>query len=198
MPKPADTGTKRLISLAPNTWARWISQRPNVVVEDIITSEFQWISRHSDALLRVRDPEVGEHLILNEIQLRVDGWMPTRTRAYAALAEHKYRLPVYPVVLNILRPPPHVVIPTCYDSHFLGLHAHQDYRVINMWDVPVDVAFQPELSPLLPFVPVLHGGDNEPMIRKAVRTLRTDKRLGDLEPLLGFFAMFVLSRKVVE
>lgn len=124
--------------------------------------------------------------------------MPTRTRAYAALAEHKYRLPVYPVVLNILSPPAHVVIPTCYDSHFLGLHAHQDYRVINMWDVLVDVAFQQELSPLLPFVPVLHGGDNEPTIRKAVRTLRTDERLSDLEPLLGFFAMFVLSRKVVE
>ncbi|MBR8837805.1 MAG: hypothetical protein DSM106950_28310, partial [Stigonema ocellatum SAG 48.90 = DSM 106950] len=32
--------------------------------------------------------------------------------------------------------------PTRYESNFAGLQARQDYRVINLWEVDVEIAFQ--------------------------------------------------------
>ena len=84
MPKPADIGTKRLISLAPNSWIRWVTQIPDVVASDIINSEFQWISRESDVLVRATSSQYGEFLVL-----RYKSDVPKRMRAYAALAEEK-------------------------------------------------------------------------------------------------------------
>ena len=68
MPQTADIGAKRLISAAPEAWVRWVTQQPDVVVRDIVTSEFQWISRESDVLVRVSSPQYGDFLILNELQ----------------------------------------------------------------------------------------------------------------------------------
>ncbi len=52
MAKPADVSTKRLISLAPNNWVKWVTQIPDLVAKEILNSEFQWISRESDVLIR--------------------------------------------------------------------------------------------------------------------------------------------------
>lgn len=61
--------------------------------------------------------------MLIELQLRYLTRMPKRVRAYSALAEEKFDLPVYPVVVNILPPGPETVISTAYDAEFLGLRA---------------------------------------------------------------------------
>ncbi|MGK7926150.1 MAG: hypothetical protein AB4290_13055 [Spirulina sp.] len=103
MTKKADIGSKRLISLAPNRWARWVTQNPAIEVRKIISSDFQWVSREGDVLICAYSPEDGDFLILNELQLHYNGHIPRRIRAYAALAEEKYRLPVYPVLINILQ-----------------------------------------------------------------------------------------------
>jgi predicted transposase YdaD len=92
MPKIADIGSKRLISLAPDLWVQWVTQIPDVVAREIVTSEFQWISRESDVLLRAYSPQDGDFLVLNELQLRYNPRMPRRMRAYAALAEERYNL----------------------------------------------------------------------------------------------------------
>ncbi|MFM6136142.1 MAG: hypothetical protein ACKPCP_18630, partial [Sphaerospermopsis kisseleviana] len=88
----------------PNTWVKWITQRSDLQVQDILNTEFQWIERESDVLLKVLSPEIGEFLLLNELQLRYNKRMPRRIRAYTALAEESYNLPVYPVLINILPP----------------------------------------------------------------------------------------------
>ncbi|MEY3869951.1 MAG: hypothetical protein RLZZ338_3842, partial [Cyanobacteriota bacterium] len=98
MTKTADISSKRLISLAPLNWVQWVTQFPNLQVRDIIDSDFQWISREGDVLVRVYSPQLGEFLVLNELQLRYRSEMPRRMRAYAALAEEKYQLPTYPVL----------------------------------------------------------------------------------------------------
>jgi len=90
MAKPADVSTKKLISLAPDNWVKWVTQIPDLVAGEILTGEFQWISRESDVLIRVNSPQHGEFLLLNELQLRYQSKMPRRMRAYAALAEEKY------------------------------------------------------------------------------------------------------------
>ncbi|MBN3949197.1 MAG: Rpn family recombination-promoting nuclease/putative transposase [Nostoc sp. NMS7] len=197
MIKPADVSTKRLISLAPDNWVKWVTQIPDIVAGEILNSEFQWISRESDVLIRVESPQQGKFLVLNELQLRYKPEMPRRMRAYTALAEEKYNLPTYPVLINILKASD-AEIPTNYASNIAGLRAIQDYRVINLWEVDVNIAFAQPLPSLLPFVPILKGGDNESTIRDALRILRADEQLNQLETVLGFFATFVLDSAIVQ
>lgn len=189
MAKAADISTKRLISLAPENWVKWVTKIPDIVSGEILNSEFQWISRESDVLVRASSPQYGEFILLNELQLRYKSEMPKRMRAYAALAEEKYNLPTYPVLINILKASD-VEIPTSYESEFAGLQARQDYHVINLWEVDVEIAFtQPVLS-LLPFVPILKGGAEESTVQRALQILRADEQLSQLETVMAFFATF--------
>lgn len=198
MAKAADIGSKRLVSLDPNNWVRWVTQQDDVVAQDILSSDFQWVSRESDVLVKVYSPTLKTFLVLSELQLRYTERMPRRMRAYAALAEERYDCPVYPVLVNILPPASTVAIASQYQSEVLGLTARQDYRVINLWEIDADLVFQTPLPSLLPFVPILRGGNNESRIRQALQELRTDERLNELEPLLAFFATFVLDSPVVR
>lgn len=163
MNKAADISTKKLISLAPNNWAKWVTGIPDIVTGEILNTEFQWISRQSDVVIQAESPQYGKFLILNELQLRHTSEMPRRMRAYAALAEEKYKLQTYPVLINILKIS-NSEIPTSFASNFIGLRAIQDYRVINLWEVDVNIAFETPLPSLLPFVPILKGGENESTI----------------------------------
>jgi predicted transposase YdaD len=198
MAKAADIGSKRLISLAPDLWVQWVTQSPDVEAREIISSDFQWVSRESDVLVRAYSPQDGEFLVLNELQLRYTSEMPRRIRAYAALAEERYKLPTYPVLINILPPPASVMIATGYESQFKGLIARQDYHVINLWEVEAELVFQQPLPSLLPFVPILRGGGEESTVRRALQVLRTNQQLNELESLLAFFATFVLETPLVQ
>ena len=198
MPKVADIGGKRLISLAPDAWVQWVTQSSDVITREILNSEFQWVSRQNDVLVKAFSPQHGEFLILNELQLRYTKNMPRRMRAYAALAEERYSLPTYPVLVNILPPASTVMISDRFEADFLGLQARQDYRVINLWQVDVSIVFDQSISTLLPFVPVLQGGGDPEVVQRAVQLLRLDESLSELEPLLGFFASFVLDTELVS
>lgn len=199
MVKKADIGGKRLISLAPDNWVRWVTQRAELQAKEILGSDFQWISRENDVLIRTYSPQdKREFLVLNELQLRYSEKMPRRMRAYAALAEEKYQLATYPVLINILPPDSPVEIVDCYQSDCYGLRARQDYRVINLWEVAVELVFEQPIPSLLPFVPILKGGGEESQVREALRRLRQDETLDELEPLLAFFATFVLESELVQ
>lgn len=198
MARGADLGTKRLISLAPDAWLRWITGRENISAGPILTGEFQWISRATDALIRAYSPETGEFLALTEVNLRVQPRIGKRVRAYAALAEEKYDVPVYPVSVNILEPPEGTVIPDYYESECLGKKGRQEYRVLNLWEVNVDLVFNGPLPALLPFVPVLKGGADESVVRQALTQLRQEETLSELEPLLALFAAYVLNSDVIK
>jgi len=197
MTKKVDIGSKRLISLAPDNWVQWVTQRKDIRVKEFISSEFQWISRDNDVLIKAENPE-GEFLILNELQLRYNEKVPLRMTAYIALARERYNLPIYPVLINIL---PHVKtpnIPNFYQQEFMGMKSYQDYRVINLWEIEASLVFAENLSSLLPFVPILKGGAEETIVREAVIKLRENEQLRDLEPLLSFFASFVLEIPIVQ
>src|SRR6185369_12853284 len=112
----------------PDAWLQWVTQHPEVVAKEILGSEFQWISRETDVLVKAYCPTHGDFLVLNEVKLRYTTQMPLRMRAYAALAQERYRLPTYPVLINILPPPSALTIVNSYKQEFLGLRAIQDYR----------------------------------------------------------------------
>ncbi|AFZ57832.1 Rpn family recombination-promoting nuclease/putative transposase [Anabaena cylindrica FACHB-243] len=197
MVKKADISTKKLISLAPENWVKWVTQIVDITTGEILNSEFQWISRESDVLVKATSPQYGEFLVLNELQLRYKPEMPKRVRAYAALAEEKYNLPTYPVLINILKES-ETEIPTRYESEFAGLQARQDYRVINLWEVDVEIALSQPIPSLLPFVPILKGGAEESTVRQALKMLRADEQLSQLETVMAFFATFVLDSDLVQ
>ncbi|MBE9054601.1 Rpn family recombination-promoting nuclease/putative transposase [Sphaerospermopsis sp. LEGE 08334] len=197
MVKKADISTKKLISIAPENWVKWVTQIPDIITGEIINSEFQWISRESDVLVKATSPQYGEFLVLNELQLRYKLEMPKRMRAYTALAEEKYNLPVYPVLINILKESEEE-IPHRYESEFAGLQARQDYRVINLWEVDVEIALSQPIPSLLPFVPILKNGGEEKIVRQALQMLRADEQLSQLETVMAFFATFVLDSVLVQ
>jgi predicted transposase YdaD len=179
-------------------WGRWVTGDETIEVHEILNNELQWIERESDVLLKAHSPKYGDFILLNELQLRHDAQMPRRMRAYAGLVEEKYGLPVYPVLINILRPGPTVTIQNRYESEIMGVTAHQDYRVINLWEIEVTMVLEQNLSSLLPFVPILKGDNSEVNLRQALLGLRNNQKLSDLEPLLSFFASFVFDIPLVQ
>ncbi|MEH2084679.1 MAG: Rpn family recombination-promoting nuclease/putative transposase [Nostoc sp.] len=198
MAKVADIGSKRLINLAPDAWVKWVTQRPEVVAKEILGSEFHWISRETDVLVKAYSATHGDFLVLNELQLRYTAQIPLRMRAYTALAQERYRLPTYPVLINILPPPSTLTIDSSYEQEFLGLRAIQDYRVINLWEIDAEIVFGQPLPSLLPFVPILQGGGEVSVVQRALQALRADEELNELESLLAFFASFVLDTPLVQ
>ena len=198
MAKVSDIGGKRLLGLAPGAWAKWVTQQDDVTALEILGSDFQWVSRENDVLMKARSPVHGDFLILTELQLRYNDKMPLRMRAYAGLAQEKYKLPVYPVLVNILPPSKTTVVSSRFESDFLGLQSRQDFRVINLWEVDAEIVFEQSLDTLLPFVPVLKDGGNEQTVRRALVQLQQNEQLIELESLLGFFASFVLETELVQ
>jgi predicted transposase YdaD len=190
--KAADIGSKRLINLAPDAWVQWVTQRSDVVAREILGSEFQWISRETDVLVKAYSSTYGDFLILNELQLRYTTHMPLRMRAYAALAQERYRLPTYPVLINILPPPSTITVVNSYEEEFLGLRAIQDYRVINLWEVDAEIVFRQPLPSLL------RGGSEASVVQRALQQLRASEQFNQLESLLAFFASFVLDTPLVQ
>ncbi|HWQ36401.1 MAG TPA: DUF4351 domain-containing protein [Blastocatellia bacterium] len=198
MAKRADISSKRLISLDPNAWARWITARRDLVVREIVSAEFQFVSRESDTLMRVASPREGEFLLLNEVQLRYNDRVPRRVNAYSALAMEKFELPVYPVLLNLLPPPEGTVIEPRYQSVFMGLETRQDFRVVNLWETDVEIIFREHLPGLLPLAPVMRGGSDETIIRQALKTLRDEQQPEELETVLALFASFVMDVDLIR
>ncbi|MGA7933495.1 MAG: DUF4351 domain-containing protein [Kovacikia sp.] len=198
MAKASDIGGKRLLGLAPDAWARWVTQQADVTTLEILGSEFQWVSRENDVLMKVQSPIHGEFLILNELQLRYTDKMPLRMSAYAALARERYGLAVYPVLVNILPPSSRVVVSERFESDFLGLQSRQDFHVINLWEMDAETVFERSLDTLLPFVPILKNGGNQQTVRRALVQLQQNEELVELESLLGFFASFVLDTELVR
>ena len=198
MPQVADLGSKRLIGLRPGQWVKWVTGRDDVVAEELLSADYQWVGRSDDAVIRAYCPEVGQFAVPIEVQLRPQERMPWRMFGYSGLSAEKTELPVYPVVVNLLPPKQDMAIPAAYDCECLGLRGHQDYRVIDMWEVDSDLAFREELRGFLPFVPLMRGGGTEERVLQARQELHGDEDLIPMEPLLAFFASYLLGTAFVD
>ena len=64
----------------------------------------------------------GGFMVLNELQLRYQKNLSKQVKAYAALAEERYDLPVYSVLINILSSPATTGVASCYELEFMGLN----------------------------------------------------------------------------
>jgi predicted transposase YdaD len=199
MAQSSDITSKRLVSISPEDWVRWGTDIEDVGNCEVLNTEFQLISRNTDALVLVNDSSVGKFLTLFEIQTRYSKEMPQRMCAYSALARAKYKLPVFPILVNILRYGK--TIPTKYESNFVGIEAKQDYRVINLWEVEAEEILTRNLSALIPFIPTMKGGTSKEILQRAQIQLEFDEelrgttKLGDLETAVRIFAKAILGDK---
>ena len=192
----ADISSKYILAGEPVEWVRWLLQDATAQVEERLSGEFQFILRHSDELFRVRGQQ-GPFVLVLEVQLHSDLRMPRRMRAYAALAEEKYDLPVYPVVFYLLPPGAGVTLPGFYHSQFMGLTAHQDFRVVPVWEMEARQVLEEGIVALAPFVPLMKGADGG-TIRDGVRLLREREVGEEAEVALALFASFVMEAEQIR
>jgi predicted transposase YdaD len=193
--RAADLGGRKLIGLLPDDWLRFVTSRPDIRSLEQLEGSLQWVGRETDVLLRVVDPEAGEFLVAIELQLHPDRNMPLRVDVYAALGEQKYGLPVYPVVINIL--PGAASDVDRYESTVLDLSATRDFRVINLWEQDAQAVVDSDIVGLLPFVPVMRGGDDPALLERVLDRLRRTPELAGMEGLLAKMASHVLEKKQV-
>ncbi|MBK8046833.1 MAG: Rpn family recombination-promoting nuclease/putative transposase [Anaerolineales bacterium] len=196
MTKKADISSKRLIGIAPTPWACWLTGDATGEAGDLLANELQFIGRATDVVIKVRSPRFGDYLVANEIQFRVDPEMPRRMRSYAGLVEERHRLPVYPVVINIMEAA--APSPSEYRTTFMGFEAVQQYRVINLWELDAAAVLAGNLPALLPFIPIMRGGDNIDIVKQALYALRSDPELADFEEFMAFIAGNVLPIETVR
>ena len=158
----ADISSKYILAGEPVEWVRWLLQDATAQVEERLSGEFQFILRHSDELFRVHGQQ-GPFVLVLEVQLHSDLRMPRRMRAYAALAEEKYDLPVYPVVFYLLPPGAGVTLPGFYHSQFMGLTAQPGLSGgtdVGDGSTASAVSEAAEgIVALAPFVPLMKGAD---------------------------------------
>jgi predicted transposase YdaD len=192
----ADISSKHILAGDPTDWVRWLLDDPLAQVEESLSAEFRFILRHSDELFRVRGQE-GTFVLLVEVQLKVDARMPRRMRAYAALAEERYGVPAHPVVFYLLPPAAGTRLPTMYHSEFMGLTAHQDFRVVPVWEMKARQVLADEIVALAPFVPLMRGAGEE-TIQASVRLLREQEVGEEAEVALALFASFVMEPEQIR
>ena len=198
MAQPVDTGSKKLISLDPTAWVRWVTGLPDVTAGEPWDQEFQFVSRRSDVLVPAHSESAGDFLLPCELALRYNELIPERMAAYSSLAREKYHLPTCPVLVVMLPPARGKKIPEKFAARFLGKRTLVEYTVLRMWEMDVALVFDMPVPTLLPFVPLMKDGADETMVRRAAVVLHSHEQLTDLQPLLGILASYVLDPLVVQ
>ncbi len=192
-----DTGSKKVINIYNQAWAEWVLQQQQVTVEAELSGEFQFVARATDSLLQVTTPN-GRFLVLTELQFLYDPTMPKRLAAYAILARQKYGQDVYVVVIYFMPPADDVTIEDVYHREFMGQVVHQDFQPIKLWDLEAEAVLAYGNPALLPFVPLMKGGNNERMVRRCAERIRQEPQAAELETVLAIFAEYVLDKQLLK
>jgi predicted transposase YdaD len=192
-----DISGKYLIDRDPVGWVHWLFEDPTLEVIQILSPEFQFVARHTDFLVKVRDHN-GEFCILIELQLQYDATIPLRTLIYSGLAQQKFSLPVAPIVVYLTPPPAGVDLPDHYHAEFMGFTTHQNFRVVKLWEIEATevLALQAPAS-ILPYIPLMAGA-TEAIIQTTLTRIRAEENHEELETILAMFAMIKFSAQKVE
>ena len=193
-----DTGGKHTIHLYARAWAEWIVDRQQLAVTAELSGEFQFITRATDVLLRVKSEQEGEFLSLTDLQLNYDANMARRLAAYAALAREKYRLEVHVAVVYLRPPPKGTILVEAFHSKFMGQTAHQDFQVVRLWELDAEAALALGNPALIPFIPLMYGGNTEQMLRRCIAKVHEEPNAQELEMALAMFASIVMKEGLVK
>jgi predicted transposase YdaD len=191
-----DTSGKRIIHLYNQAWLEWTLQQ-HVEIEAELSSEFQFVARSSDSLLRIKSGK-NLFLALTELQFQYRKNIPHRLAAYAALAREKYNMEVFVTVIYFLPPPEDVTLDHAFHTDFMGQIAHQDFKIIALWELDAAQVLTFNNPVLLPFVPLMQGGNTIEMVQTCATRIRQQDLSSDLETLLALLSSYVIDSKLIN
>jgi len=148
-------------------------------------------------LLKVKG-EQGEFLSLTDLQLNYDANMDRRLAAYAALAREKYRLEVHVAVVYLRPPPEGKSVAKAFHSEFMGQTAHQDFHTVCLWELDAEAALALNNPALIPFVPLMKGGNTAHMLRRCVAKAQEEPNAQEVEMALALFASIVMKDELIK
>lgn len=167
-PKPWDDSMKWLVRQSPQSLVSFLL--PEAVFTGEVDRELQAPSVISDTLYRVIYR--GEPIVLHvEFQLKRDPDMGERLWQYNALTRIHTGLPVYSVVIYLVkvkRPveSPHVIwLPDGQPTQRL------DFANIKLWELDPAIFEQPGLVGLLPLLPLTKGSKNRATVTRVIDKL---------------------------
>ncbi len=101
-------------------------------------------------------------------------------------------------VVYFMPPPKDKDIVEVYHREFMGQQAHQDFQVIKLWQLEAEQVLAFDNPALLPFVPLMHGGNTETIVRKCAERIRQEAQATELEAILAVFAGYVLDVELIK
>jgi predicted transposase YdaD len=189
MPHAFDPTLKYLVAFHPADWLKiaGISAEPAEVLEDIdedhlLSADLSTVSAYADILIRLK----GDGLAHIEFQTGPDVRMDDRTLRYNVLADYRYRLPVESVVI-LLRPEadhPAITGQVRRLDRTKSTYLDFRYRVMRIWQVPVDEVLNGPLG-VLPIAPLANLGEAAlpDVIRTMEERIRSEATTADAEEI---------------
>jgi len=101
-------------------------------------------------------------------------------------------------VVYLFPPPAGITLESASHQEFMGQLAHQDFQVIALWELDAEQVLAFENPALLPFIPLMRGGDTEQIVRRCAERIRQEAGESELEAILSVFAGYVLDTEVVK
>jgi predicted transposase YdaD len=157
--KPFDVTTKYLLQADPAAWLTVASLVPDGAVS-VLDSDLSTLSAAADALIRIEGPEPW--LAHIEFQSTNDDLLAWRLLRYNVLSSDRHQLPVVSVVILLRPEADHRSLNGVFQARLpsgpVVLEFH--YRVVRVWEVPVETILHGELA-TLPLVQLADLGNEE-------------------------------------
>ena len=184
MSKPFDASLKDLLEVGPADWPPLVHVKARSV--EIIDADISTVTAATDKVLLVHAEE-GDRIQHFDFQSGPKTTLPRRTHTYNALLENRHNLPVDSVVVLLARRANLPRINGLYQRRLPGEtedYLRFRYRVIRVWELPVDEVLRAGIS-VLPLAPMSNvGRDQLPRVIKRMEerfaTLPDVTRVGEL------------------
>jgi hypothetical protein len=181
-----DSLMKRLMQASPQDLVSWIF--PDGLYEGELNTELQKDPVIADLMYTVKwkGQQVALHI---EFQTRRHGQMDRRVWEYNVLTCVRTGLPVYSVVIylvkddSVVEPPYTIQLPTGDIIH------HFVFRNIKLWEMPPEVLLRQNLPGLWPLLPLTQGGDRREVVEQMISSLQ---QVGKKELLALGYALSTL------
>ena len=153
MSKPFDATPKGLVEIRPPDWPAFLGVVARAV--EVVDADVSTVTAAADKVLLVRADD-GDRIQHLDFQSGPDASVPRRTHGYSAMLEERHELPVESVVV-LLRPEANLIaINGVYERSLPRAatpYLHFRYRVIRVWELPVETVLQAGIS-VLPLAPI--------------------------------------------
>jgi predicted transposase YdaD len=165
---------KRLVQASPQDLISWIS--PNAVYESELNTELQKDPIRADLLYVVR--RKGRKVVFHiEIQKQHDKNMGRRVWEYNVSTTVYTGLPVYSVVLYLVKDSSIVEPPYTIDVSDDEIVHHFVFQNIKLWEIAPETLLEQDLPCLLPLLPLTEDGNRREVVQQMFRRLeQADKK----------------------